>query len=143
MNKEINKNQQLYDEDEWFYQYSNYEYDKRFEKIDSNEMKYMLNIIQILMNNLMNFVDIEWIKCFIRGYEDYEDYWTSRPGPKMVILFSNSIGETRNLCCNYGMTIDQLLRNYLYEVGKSFDIRYKVGFLFNTNKLNFGDKTPI
>ena len=68
------------------------------------------------------------------------------PGPKMNVIFRTVTGLTNNLLLNYGTTLDQMLKIYLkiigledYYINKSNNTR----FLWNANKIKFGDKTPI
>ena len=65
-------------------------------------------------------------------------------GPKMNIIFTDKKGLKRNLVLNHGTSIDQALKQYLNVVGKPELINNpKVLFLFNINKLEFGNNTPI
>ena len=68
------------------------------------------------------------------------------PGPKMNVIFRTHEGCTNNLLLNYGTTLDQMLKIYLkirgledYYINKS----NQICFLWNANKIKFGDKTPI
>ena len=140
MNKEININQQVIEDNFNNFQFSDF-YNEDYEEF-KYEKNFMLNTIKTLINNLMNFVDIEWIKEFIRGYEDEEEF---KPGPKINILFTTKIGTKRNIVLSHGKTIDQALRKYLDAIGRGelYGNAEKISFLFNSGKLEFGNSTPI
>ena len=68
------------------------------------------------------------------------------PGPKTNVIFNTVTGFTNIFLLNYGTTLDQMLKIYLkiigledYYINKSNNTR----FLWNANKIKFGDKTPI
>ena len=63
----------------------------------------------------------------------------------MYILFSNVKGYKNVLKLNYGTTIDQMLRIYLKIIKREFlyNNNQKVCFIYNANKIKFGNKTRI
>ena len=68
------------------------------------------------------------------------------PGPKMNIVFSEVFRRVKNiLTLNYGTTIDQMLIIYLRIIDKEYlyNENYRICFIFNAKKIEFGDKTPI
>ena len=102
------------------------------------------------MNMMMNNDDDEWLKGFKMGVDEinnvgnnYDD--SNSPGPKMNLIFTTTVGATRNLKFNYGTTVSQAIRRYLENVGKPelFGQNDKINFLYNANKINFNDNTPI
>ena len=102
---------------------------------------------QILGSNLigMNNNDEEWMKGFKMGIdvneeeEEEVDYTNT-----MNIIFTTTKGVTNTLVSKYGTTIDEILKKYLYKVNKpELIFQSKFLFLFNGQKLKFGDKTKI
>ena len=94
----------------------------KYEKI-KKEFK---EIIRIIDNNIPTFYD--------------------RIGKKLkYILFSNVKGYKNVLKLNYGTTIDQMLRIYLKIIKREFlyNNNQKVCFIYNANKIKFGNKTRI
>ena len=101
------------------------------------------------MNMGMN-EDEEWLKGFKMGVEEvnkpgsnYDD--SNDSGPKINIMFTTTIGTKRNLKFKYGRTISYAIKKYLDSVNKPelFGKNEDVNFLFNANKLDFNDNTPI
>ena len=100
------------------------------------------------MNNQMMEDDEEWMKGFKMGVEEINnpgnDPDANSAGPKMNVLFTTTVGTSRNIVLSYGTTIDQALRKYLESVDKANLIGSdKISFLFNAAKLSFGDKTVV
>ena len=66
------------------------------------------------------------------------------PGPKKNIILKTTGGTIHALVFNYGTTIDMVLDKYL---AKTNALEYKgtneVIFQYNSNRLKFGDQTPI
>ena len=100
------------------------------------------------MNNQMNDDD-DWMQGFKMGVEEVNNVGGSdpdlnKPGPKINVLFTTTIGTSRNIVLSYGTTIDQALKKYLDQVGKLDLVNSdKISFLFNAAKLNFGDNTTV
>ena len=100
------------------------------------------------MNNQMNDDD-DWMQGFKMGVEEVNnvggpDPDLNKPGPKINVLFTTTIGTSRNIVLSYGTTIDQALKKYLDQVGKLDLVNSdKISFLFNAAKLNFGDNTTV
>ena len=100
------------------------------------------------MNNQMNDDD-DWMQGFEMGVEEVNNVGGSdpdlnKPGPKINVLFTTTIGTSRNIVLSYGTTIDQALKKYLDQVGKLDLVNSdKISFLFNAAKLNFGDNTTV
>ena len=93
-------------------------------------------------DNIQN-EDQEWLEGFKMGVKEVKEKDKSE-GPKKNILFTTTAGGHRNLIFNYGTTIDSILKKYLLEINKAELINTdKVIFMFNANKLHFGDNTPI
>ena len=97
------------------------------------------------MQNNMNMADNndDYLQGFKLGAEeilDDRDY----KGPKMNITFTTITGIKHSFIMNYGTTIDQALKKYLYAIGKPELINSdKISFLFNANKLEFGNNETI
>ena len=60
----------------------------------------------------------------------------------MNIIFNTTQGVSHTLLCEYGTTIDELLKKYLHRINKP-ELIEKLCFLFNARQLKFGDKTKI
>ena len=97
-----------------------------------------------------NMDDDDWMQGFKMGVQEINnpggnDDDKNTPGPKINIHFTTTVGTARNLVFNHGTTIDQALKKYLTVVGRP-DLYGKsedIGFLFNANKINFGNNTPV
>ena len=107
----------------------------------------MNNNNKIPNNNIMmpgkNNNDEECIKGFKMGDKEAneEEYDNS---PKINIIFKTTQGVTHKIVCNYGTTIDEVLKKYLNTVNKPELINQnKLCFLFNAAQLKFGDKTKV
>ena len=98
----------------------------------------------IMINN-MNDEEEEWLKGFKMGVEEVDNYNDTGPGPKYNVTFRNIQNVCHNLIVNYDVTIDELLKRYLKRVCRPELIGSynKICFLFNANKLKFGDKTTV
>ena len=102
------------------------------------------------MPNMMGMDDEDWMQGFKMGVQEInnpggDDDDRNSPGPKINIHFTTTVGTARNIVFNHGTTIDDVLKKYLTVVGRP-DLYGKpqdIGFLFNANKVNFGDKTPV
>lgn len=114
----------------------------------------MPNMVSGGMPNNMNMMamqeDEEWLKGFKMGVDEvnnpggnFDD--SNYNGPKLNIIFTTTIGQNRNMKFKHGTTISQAIKRYLASVGKEdlFGKNDKVNFLFNANKLDFDDETPI
>ena len=94
--------------------------------------------------------DDEWMKGFKMGVDEVNnpggdnDPDLNSPGPKLNVLFTTTIGTSRNIVLNHSTTIDDALQKYLKTVGKSNLYKSdKISFLFNATKLNYGDKKTV
>ena len=95
--------------------------------------------------------DDEWMKGFKMGVEEVNnpggdnDPDLNKPGPKLNVLFTTTIGTSRNIILNHSTTIDEALKKYLKLVGRPDLIgkEQDIGFLFNANKVSFGNNTPV
>ena len=76
--------------------------------------------------------DEEWMKGFKMGVDEVnnpggdDDPDLNKPGPKLNVLFTTTIGTSRNIVLNHSTTIDDALQKYLKTVGKSN--LYKSGY---------------
>ena len=100
------------------------------------------------MQNMMG--DDDWLEGFKMGADEINnpasnsDPDANSPGLKINVLFTTTIGTKRNIVLNHGTTIDQALKKYLNAVGKPDLINSdKISFLFNAQKLSYGDETKI
>ncbi len=97
----------------------------------------------------MNMDDDDWMQGFKMGVEEIKfqggDDDKNSPGPKINIHFTTTVGTARNVVCNHGTTIDEALKKYLKLVGRPDLIgkEQDIGFLFNANKVSFGNNTPV
>ena len=65
-------------------------------------------------------------------------------GSKINIIFRTSKGVITNTFVNRGITIDKLLKYYLYRVGGAEYIRSgEIFFIYNVSLLKFGDKRKL
>ena len=100
------------------------------------------------VNNQMMNDDDDWMQGFKMGVDEVNnvsnDPDLKKPGPKISVLFTTTIGTKRTIVLAYGTTVDQALRKYLDQVGK-LDLvgSDKISFLYNAAKLNYGDNTPV
>ena len=103
------------------------------------------------MGQMGGVEDEEWLKGFKMGMDevnnpggDGEDPDLNKPGPKLNVLFTTTIGTSRNIVLSHSTTIDQALKKYLKTVGKSNLINSdKISFLFNATKLNYGETKTV
>ena len=112
----------------------------------------MMGGMPMNMNMNMNNQDDDedWMQGFKMGVEEVnnpggsDDPDLNKPGPKINVLFTTTIGTKRNVILTYGTTIDQALRKYLDQVGKSDLVNSdQISFLYNAAQLKFGDNTKI
>ena len=94
--------------------------------------------------------DDEWMKGFKMGVDEVNnpggdnDPDLNSPGPKLNVLFTTTIGTSRNIVLNHSTTIDQALKKYLKTVDKSDLYKSdKISFLFNATKLNYGETKTV
>ena len=65
---------------------------------------------------------------------------------KISVIFKTIRNEITTLQVKYGTTIDQLLQKYLNKIGRPelYEQKSKnIWFIFNAQKLNYGDTTPV
>ena len=111
-----------------------------------NNMNMNMNMNTMGMNN----DDDEWLKGFQMGVDEVNNLGSgfddgNTPGPKMNLVFTTTVGATRNMKFNHGRTLSYVIQKYLDSVGKPelFGQNDKINFLYNANKLNVNDTTPI
>ena len=99
---------------------------------------------------MQNMDDDDWLQGFKMGVQEVnnpggDDDDKNTPGPKITIVFTTTVGTSRNITCNHGTSIDQALKKYLTSVGRPdlYGKSKEIGFLFNANKVDFGNKTPV
>ena len=66
-------------------------------------------------------------------------------GPKINIAFKTNRNELTNIIASYGITIDKLLKNYLWKMDLSeyIDSKKIIIFLINATQIKFGDQTLL
>ena len=64
-------------------------------------------------------------------------------GPKFNVHFQASNGTTTNKLYNYGTTIDKMLKIYLLRIDHPELINSNIYFLYNLNRIYFGDQTVL
>ena len=110
----------------------------------------MPNNMNMNMNMMGMQEDEEWMKGFKMGVDEvnnpggnFDD--SNYNGPKINIVFTTTTGQSRNLKFKNGTTLSQAIKRYLQSVGKEelFGHNDQVNFLFNANKIDFNDNTPI
>ena len=94
--------------------------------------------------------DDDWMQGFKMGVQEINnpggnDDENLGSGPKINIHFTTTVGTHRLLVFKHGTTIDEALKKYLTVVGRPdlFGKSEDVGFLFNANKIEFNNKTPV
>ena len=107
----------------------------------------MMNNMGMAMN-IMN-QDEDWLIGFKMAQDEINntgsnDSQDNSPGPKINVIFTTTTGTKRNLVLSESSSIDQAIKKYLQVVGHpELYNTDKVGFLFNAQKLKFGDNTTI
>jgi hypothetical protein len=64
--------------------------------------------------------------------------------PKKNVIFQGDRGNLTNMLFNYDTTTDEMLKKYLKRINRP-DLygNNKIYFIFNAERIRFGDKTPI
>ena len=72
-------------------------------------------------------------------------YETNKPGPLTTVLFQDNFGIKTSLIINPNKTVAEMLYIYLKKIGKSemFGKVENIEFIYNSEKLNFFDSTPL
>ena len=110
--------------------------------VGGNQMNMNMNI-----NNAEE--EEEWMKGFKMAVQEVNssiDPDENKPGPRINIIFNTTQGTTHNIAVVHGTTVHQALEKYLKRVGKPELIGTqdsKICFLWNANKMKFGDNTPV
>ena len=100
------------------------------------------NISNFIMeeNNLNSFINISKVEDKIKNEINIQV-------PKINIIFDEKIDppHSKNLIINYGTTVDQVLKEYLFLMNRQNLINQQnvIQFIYNSRQLSFGDKTPI
>ena len=87
-----------------------------------------------------------WKQGFNLGIKEVFNEGKNSQIPKININFKTTQGTARLICVDFGTTIDEALKIYLKRVGRPDlinNIQNKICFLYNADRLNFGDKTPV
>ena len=65
--------------------------------------------------------------------------------PKINIVFRTTKAVRTNITIDYGKTVSELIQLYFKRVDKSelFNRPLDICFIFNANKMNFNDQTPV
>ena len=65
--------------------------------------------------------------------------------PKINIVFRTTKAVRTNITIDYGKTVSELIQLYFKRVGKPelFNRPLDICFIFNANKMNFNDQTPV
>ena len=91
-------------------------------------------------NNFNDFINISKVEDKIKKEINIQV-------PKMNIIFDEKTDPPRskNLIINYGTTVEQILKEYLFLINTQNLINQpnKIQFIYNSRQLSFGDKTPI
>jgi hypothetical protein len=72
-------------------------------------------------------------------------YETNKPGPLYTVVFKDNLGKATSLILNPNKTVAEMLYIYLKKIGKSemFGKVENIEFIYNSEKLNFSDSTPL
>ena len=72
-------------------------------------------------------------------------YETNKPGPLTTVFFQDNLGKKTSLILNPNTTVAETLYIYLKKIGKSemFGKVENIEFIYNSEKLNFSDSTPL
>ena len=138
--------------------------------INKNKINNNDNIINDMPNinfqNNLNFnintldnINIGINNCFnqINNFSEYKAnlvfnelenpfyYETNKPGPLYTVVFKDNLGKTTSLILNPNRTVAEMLYIYLKKIGKSemFGKVENIEFIYNSEKLNFSDSTPL
>ena len=87
-----------------------------------------------------------WKQGFNLGIKEVLNEGKNSQIQKINITFKTTQGTAHLIRMDYGTTINEALKIYLKRVGRPdliYNITNKICFLYNANRLNFGDKTPI
>ncbi len=102
------------------------------------------------MNIKMEMMDDEeWLKGLQMGVEEInglEQLEQQNSLNNINIIFKTSQGLTTKMTYSYGTTINEVLKNYLKQVGRPDlieDKGRKITFLHNATQLKFGDQTTV
>ena len=108
------------------------------------------NQMNMNMGNMNNAEEEEeWMKGFKMAVQEVNssiDPDDNKPGPRINIIFNTTQGTTHNIAVVKGTTVHQALEKYLKRIGKPELIgteENKICFLWNANKMRFGDNTPV
>ena len=108
------------------------------------------NQMNMNMGNMNNAEEEEeWMKGFKMAVQEVNssiDPDDNKPGPRINIIFNTTQGTTHNIAVVKGTTVHQALEKYLKRIGKPELIgtqESKICFLWNANKMRFGDNTPV
>ena len=116
----------------------------------NNNMMMKMNYNMGIQNNNMMMSNInqnededeEWLEGFKIGVEEASE--KNNKIPKKNLLFTTTIGSSRNLLLDYWTTVGDSLRKYLLEINRPELINTdKISFFFNAKKLRFDDETKI
>ena len=108
------------------------------------------NQMNMNMGNMNNAEEEEeWMKGFKMAVQEVNssiDPDDNKPGPRINIIFNTTQGTSHNIAVPHGTTVNQALEKYLKRIGKPELIgtqESKICFLWNANKMRFGDNTPV
>ena len=64
---------------------------------------------------------------------------------KINVIFRTTKAVRTNITIDYGKTVSELIQLYFKRVGKPelFNRPLDICFIFNANKMNFNDQTPV
>ena len=63
---------------------------------------------------------------------------------KKNVIFQDEQGHSTNMSFNYDTTIDEMLKKYIKRINRpDLYVNNKIYFLYNAERIRFGDKTPI
>ena len=118
----------------------------------NESMSNMINIpigsgMGIMINNIKDDEEecLEGFKLVQEELKSQENiYNVIGSGPKINVIFRNTRGDCHSLVVNYGVTIDELLKEYLKRIGRPDLIGdNRISYIWNASKLKFGDKTTV
>ena len=106
-----------------------------------NPMNSSMNMMMPMNNNMMN----QGMQMQMPNFDDFNNNLNEPEPEKYNIVFeSNKFGNV-NLIIEEGTTINDMLENYLENIGKSNDLnmKNKIRFIYNAKFLKFGDLRNI
>ena len=115
-------------------------------QINNIEMKTNMNNINLMaMNNMMGMMMPNDIMNNMNMMGQMSNNNNEFNVKQKSFIFQTSLGTKKHIICKYGMTVGEVLKKYLNEMGRPELINSpdRIAFLYNGQKLSFQDQTKI